>query len=1145
MTRFMSVLAFSTLLFATAPASGGIRTVALSGQRAPGTDDGEVFRSFSARSQSLNDGGLSSFHALLSFKADHGGDAGRDRGIWIERPKGGELQLAVRGGDLVPGDDEDEKFIGFSGSKFGNEGTLSFCAHSFSDQGRRAGIWSKTTDAHPQPVARQFDIAAGTEGARFDGISRMFALANRSGQTAFVGQLDPASPGVTEDNDSGLWVQDRRGVLRLAAREGTAKGLALSASRHEEPLMNDRGEVVFGTIERERGGRRDHILGGNISIVIHGVVFAVVQRDDPIELSPGHVFRLTYSFNPDINNKGEIAFFGGVKEESHKESDSVRAYMVLDPEDVLRVVAASGTQAPGMAPGVKFGFNSAPGPFIGGGGDVVFCSNVGDSRRDYRFGIWAERDRTLGLVAVYGDDAPGTDGAVFGVPELEDGKATNVGAENPFGVLAINANGQIAFSATLSHSLANVTDENDQGIWAEQMDRTLRLIVREGDEIEVAANDVRQVQTLQFVGSTGNEDGRASGFNNRGELAFHAKFTDGSEGIFVSDLVAVPETEKDDEADKEISKTGPSREVDSAEAIERRFKELEQRILAESAQLRQREQNSDGRKLKSIADNLRSKYRDNDAQIQVLRQQLTTSDDLKLVYDMETLIGRQNVLALYWAELATRVPTPLSNVLPPPSTQLMCDAANLMRKYGEDETIRTRIAELMEALYDYKPIRIEQIAADRRARIFGGDAVSAVFAGKIGPEPQPSVIGTTLPESDRGAEDVDRFALASGPVQTLSDDLRRLLKLKWDDSNLIIDRPHWDAQSDLKTQEDIVAEVDQLLRANGVSGDLLTPDEEEGFPRGFPRGLRRGLPSANGPKVSILFDRLLQSAQKQLQPGGFSSGGGGSSGEVRREFSCAAISVEMHVTPDSFNLRIVENELSRMFLVWCGDDGRLKIMVEADQLVFLIKQAPDKKTEVIEITDDDISRVKAKSFKALYRERPEYLETRVFPLLDYFGIITPYTRYNRFVVRSVLAQLQAADVDATKETDELVVALDDDRFEVRQAATKQLQDGYYRYRKAMEAALKNSDLSFEARSRIKRIVADHERLYGDVEQFASSLRLSEDPDFLVQILPKTAETDRSVIVARLNEITGEAFGTDLTAWQAWLKSRQAERTTGH
>ncbi len=69
----------------------------------------------------------------------------------------------------------------------------------------------------------------------------------------------------------------------------------------------------------------------------------------------------------------------------------------------------------------------------------------------------------------------------------------------------------------------------------------MQLIARTSDLLELAPGDFRTISFLGFVSGTGNSDGRPSGFNNLGQLAFLASFTDGSSGIFVSNLVAVPE----------------------------------------------------------------------------------------------------------------------------------------------------------------------------------------------------------------------------------------------------------------------------------------------------------------------------------------------------------------------------------------------------------------------------------------------------------------------------------------------------------------------------------------------------------------------------------------------------------------------------
>jgi hypothetical protein len=81
------------------------------------------------------------------------------------------------------------------------------------------------------------------------------------------------------------------------------------------------------------------------------------------------------------------------------------------------------------------------------------------------------------------------------------------------------------------------------GVWAEDLSGVLRLIVREGDTIDVddgPGEDFRKVLGLSVtLGGTYVEN---DSFNNLGQLAFSADFGSGdSRGVFVSNLVAVPE----------------------------------------------------------------------------------------------------------------------------------------------------------------------------------------------------------------------------------------------------------------------------------------------------------------------------------------------------------------------------------------------------------------------------------------------------------------------------------------------------------------------------------------------------------------------------------------------------------------------------
>jgi len=107
-------------------------------------------------------------------------------------------------------------------------------------------------------------------------------------------------------------------------------------------------------------------------------------------------------------------------------------------------------------------------------------------------------------------------------------------------------------STTLVHTASTATlggdgvdRSNDMAIYVEGLDGTLLLIAREGDAIDVSDTpglpDMRTISLLGFVGGSGNEDGRSSGFSEEGQVAFYAAFTDGTQGIFVSDIAVVPE----------------------------------------------------------------------------------------------------------------------------------------------------------------------------------------------------------------------------------------------------------------------------------------------------------------------------------------------------------------------------------------------------------------------------------------------------------------------------------------------------------------------------------------------------------------------------------------------------------------------------
>ena len=96
---------------------------------------------------------------------------------------------------------------------------------------------------------------------------------------------------------------------------------------------------------------------------------------------------------------------------------------------------------------------------------------------------------------------------------------------------ALNDLGQVALTAKLDNS----DTSNDQGIWI-GAPGSLQLLVREDDLVEVTPDDFRTVTLADLINSSG-VNGRQSGFNASGQVAFVLRFTDGSRGVFLATAV--------------------------------------------------------------------------------------------------------------------------------------------------------------------------------------------------------------------------------------------------------------------------------------------------------------------------------------------------------------------------------------------------------------------------------------------------------------------------------------------------------------------------------------------------------------------------------------------------------------------------------
>jgi hypothetical protein len=453
--------------------------------------------------------------AFLANVSGPGIVAGEELGLWSGGSGG--IARSMRSGQPVPGDPT-ARFGGLGNPTLDAHGKTSLLAELKFPGGTPAPETVVVAGAPGAiaPLYRRGDTAPGLGGPTFNA-SRLLLLYNAAGQSAFNATVLGA--GVTMANDGVIYREDASGDLHLVAREGdaapgTAAGVNFN-SIASDFVLNGAGQVAFhGTltgpgiaIGNERGIWSE---GG-------GELHLVARNGSQAPGAPaGSDFTSFLATGLQANDQGHVAFVGFSERVSSGSGDDQGIWS--DRGGTLGPTAIDNQLAPGLGGGVfltafrEVSLNSADQAAYIGALDGPGVNS------DNSFGLWSEAFGGPRLVAREGSVAPGaTDGAVFQF----------------FEALAMNRWGQTAFYGTLRGT--GVTTTNDNGLWAERIDGVLQLVVREGDTLEVAPGDTRTVKAIGLIGNSAGQDGRRTGFNDRGQIVTLARFTDESVAVLIWD----------------------------------------------------------------------------------------------------------------------------------------------------------------------------------------------------------------------------------------------------------------------------------------------------------------------------------------------------------------------------------------------------------------------------------------------------------------------------------------------------------------------------------------------------------------------------------------------------------------------------------
>lgn len=378
-------------------------------------------------------------------------------------------------------------------------------------------------------------LFAEREGAGLTAIARVGATPpGFSPQVTFYTQLPRPTFQVQLDNngrvainarllgafgamDTAIFSDRDTSELALVAREGDqAPGVSVggvyadnsSFSRTFDHRVNGSGRLAFqayllGGASLNGEGIFSDAAGGGIQAVALGSTQAP-------DLAPGVQYRQFINLN--LNDGGQVAFQASLT------NNSVGVF-AQDRSNNVRLVAMTRSQAAGLPTGVQYADIGYFSVSFSDRGHVAFQARLQGPPSLSPFGdnaLFAHNSRgELSAVIRRGDAPEGLGGATF---FRMDGPSH------------INSRAQVAFLGTFRTPAPSF--QLFDSLFVTDLSGELVLIAAEGRLFDTNADPL--VEDLRTVADLGSDYFQ---FNNRGEIAFLASFTDGSSGLFI---VSVP-----------------------------------------------------------------------------------------------------------------------------------------------------------------------------------------------------------------------------------------------------------------------------------------------------------------------------------------------------------------------------------------------------------------------------------------------------------------------------------------------------------------------------------------------------------------------------------------------------------------------------
>lgn len=378
-------------------------------------------------------------------------------------------------------------------------------------------------------------------------------------------------------------------------------------------------------------------------------------------------------------------------------------------------------------------------------------------------------------------------------------------------------------------------------------------------------------------------------------------------------------------------------------------------------------------------------------------------------------------------------------------------------------------------------------------------------------------------------QSAERETFPAGVLQHFREQIQPLLRLRWKDSELVIDEAYWDETNKGKSENELIENEIQKLadRFKLPGGNDQLKNRRAEIQKRMEDSIRQKF--ANSPIVGRLFSQLSNAVL--LQDG---RGGGTSSSRHSYSFKSQQLRGELDCSDGAFHLQLAEKDAPHQNLRVTNVGGKVKLILDCKGRTIVLSQ-DDTGVRVVDsgAGDGPIS-LDSESMLELYKNNRGYCENTLFAWLDHMGLVPPYQLKSPKIVAYVTDRLSNPTGDGEKAA-QLFADLDSAEYAVRNAAANEIAESYQEYRELIDEYLAKPGISFEASAALNKIVA-RSGSNDEIVAFVSALKLMESPDYLIELFDIAPEDSHDEIAKQLKQLTGINHGTDSAAWNEWSAS---------